>query len=243
MEASRAKPGVLCRAVRELQQCIAPLMTINGDNVLEASLLRPVEEESEPSPTPEEETALLTRGDELSGAPGPTPQHAKDPKLIELAKQTATPVTATEPHHHPSLRRGKSWEGINVDPSNTSQWVSIYLKKDRWLPECWEEFHPQTHSADRCCNDTLAKYMAHQQAVAFHLPTTQKEVHGTWLAPSSLSELKREEYLGPKDPPANLGLLGGSKRRNHHTGCHTSAVCHMGQSPSRHILWSHPRAL
>ena len=46
---------------------------------------------------------------------------------------------------------------------------------------------------------------------------------------------------GPR-PLANLGLLGGSERRNYHAGCHTSAVHHMGWSPSRHILQSHPRA-
>ena len=45
-----AKTGILCRAIRELQQCMAPLMTLNGDNGMEASLLRPAEEESEPSP-------------------------------------------------------------------------------------------------------------------------------------------------------------------------------------------------
>ena len=39
-EASGAKPGVMCRDVRELQQCMAPLITINGDDVMEASLLR-----------------------------------------------------------------------------------------------------------------------------------------------------------------------------------------------------------
>ena len=37
-EASRAKTCILCRTVRELQQCMAPLMTLNGDDVMEASL-------------------------------------------------------------------------------------------------------------------------------------------------------------------------------------------------------------
>ena len=42
--------------------------------------------------------------------------------------------------------------------------------------------------------------MANLQVVAFHLPDTQKKVHGTWLIPPCLAELKRKEYLGPKDP-------------------------------------------
>ena len=82
---SGAKPGVLCGAVRELQQCMTLLMTTNGNNVMEVSLLRPVEEESGAYPTLEEVTALLARGDGPSGAPGPAPQHAKNPRFIELA--------------------------------------------------------------------------------------------------------------------------------------------------------------
>ena len=56
-EASAAKTGILYTAVRELQQCMSLLMTLNGDDVMEASLLRPVEEELRPFPTPKEEPA------------------------------------------------------------------------------------------------------------------------------------------------------------------------------------------
>ena len=161
-EASKAKQGVLCRAVREFQQCMAPLMTINGDDIMEASPLRPVEEELGPSPTPEEETTLLAGRDGSSGAHSPAPQQVENLRFIGLAEQTTAPVSSTAPHCCPSLRRGKSWEGININPNNTGLWVSVYLKKDSWLPESWEEFWPLTCSADRHCNDALAKYMAHQ---------------------------------------------------------------------------------
>ena len=43
---------------------MAPWMTFNGDDVMEASLLRPFEEEPGPSPTPEKETALLGEEDD-----------------------------------------------------------------------------------------------------------------------------------------------------------------------------------
>ena len=79
-------------------------------------------------------------------------------------------------------------------------WVSVYLKEDSWLPKWWEEFQPLPHFADGHCRDTQAQYLTHQQAKAFHLPATQKPVHGAWLAPPSLMELKRKEYLEPKDP-------------------------------------------
>ena len=72
-EASGNKTGILCEAARELQQCMAPLMTLNGDNIVEASLVRLTWEELGSSPTPEEEPTLLSKDDELSEVPGPTP--------------------------------------------------------------------------------------------------------------------------------------------------------------------------
>ena len=50
--------GVLCDAAQELQQCMALLLVLNGDEILEASLLKPVEGECGTSPTPEEATLL-----------------------------------------------------------------------------------------------------------------------------------------------------------------------------------------
>ena len=60
---------------------MAPLMTINGDDVIKASLLSPVEEKLGPSPTPEEDTTLLGKGDGISGAPGPFPYKQKSPDM------------------------------------------------------------------------------------------------------------------------------------------------------------------
>ena len=102
-EASGSKPGVLCGAVRELQQCMAPLMTIDRDDVMGSSLLRFVEEESGPSPTPEEEITLLGEGDGLSGAPGPAPQQAKNwpnglpPQLLPLYPTVTLPEKEGSP--------------------------------------------------------------------------------------------------------------------------------------------------
>ena len=175
-------------------------MTISGDDVMEVSLLRPVEEESGPSPTPEEEASLMGEGDGSLGAPGSDHLQVEISRFIEPAKWTTTPVTSTALHCYPSLKREQSWEGIDVNPNNTSQWVCTYLKKDSQFPEWWEEFWPLTHSAWGWCNEAQAKNMAHQQTVLFCLSATHKKVHGTWLAPTYLAQLKRKEYLGPKDP-------------------------------------------
>ena len=85
---------------------------------MEASLLRPVNGGIRTFPTPEEEAALLGKGDGPSGAPGPAPLQAEIPRSIEPAEQTTTLVTFTAPHHHPSLKK-KFWEGIDINPNNT----------------------------------------------------------------------------------------------------------------------------
>ena len=179
---------------------MAPQMTINGDDVMDASLVVLVEEEPGPSPTPEKEATLLGKNTQTSGAPGPASQQVKSTRNVEPAEQTTTPVTFIAPHHCSFLKRWKSWKGIGVDPNNTSMWISAYLKKDSWLPEWWEEFWPLPHFTNGCHRDTQAQYLAHQQVAAFHLLTTQKAVCSACLTPSSLMELKRKEYLGPKDP-------------------------------------------
>ena len=127
------------------------------------------------------------------------PIQAEIYRFGEPVKWSTTPVTSTAPHHHLFLKRDNFWEGIDVDLNKIGQWASTYLKKDSWLPEGWEEFLPITDSADRCCNDTLTNIKTNQQAVAFHLLTTHKKVPGCWLTPPCLSELRRKDYLNPKD--------------------------------------------
>ena len=50
---------VLCDMVRELQRCMAPLMSLSMDDIVEASLLEPTGEECKTSPMPKEEAILL----------------------------------------------------------------------------------------------------------------------------------------------------------------------------------------
>ena len=58
-----------------------PFDDFKGDNIVEASLLRPTREELGPSPTPEEEAALLGKEDEPLEVSGPTPDTQKSPGL------------------------------------------------------------------------------------------------------------------------------------------------------------------
>ena len=56
-------------------------MTLNGNDIVKAFILRPTREELGPSPTAEEEAALLGKEDEASEVPGPTPDTWKSPGL------------------------------------------------------------------------------------------------------------------------------------------------------------------
>ena len=60
--------GVLCKVAWELQKCMALLMALSGDEIVEASLIRPTGEEHRTFPTPEEEATLLDEV-ELSKVP------------------------------------------------------------------------------------------------------------------------------------------------------------------------------
>ena len=50
--------GILCESVRELQKCIALLMTLRDDDTVEASLLKPMGDKHGTPPRPEEEAVL-----------------------------------------------------------------------------------------------------------------------------------------------------------------------------------------
>ena len=162
---------------------------------MKASLLGLVEEESR-TPTSEEEAALLGREARTSGDPSPAPQQEKNARCTEPAEWATTPFSLIAPCHSPFLKRGKYWEGTDIDPNNTSQW-------DSWLPEWWQEFRPLPLVADEHHQDTQAQYLACQQVVAFHLLATKQVIHSAWLALPCIADLKRKEYLGPKDPRLN----------------------------------------
>ena len=51
-------PRVLCNAAHDLQRCMAPLMHLDGDEIVEASLLGPTVNGLGMSPTPEEAVLL-----------------------------------------------------------------------------------------------------------------------------------------------------------------------------------------
>ena len=68
-ERSGVATGVLCNVAHELQKCMAPLINLTVDDIVEVSLLESPGEESETSPTLEEEATLLDKEHEPLEAP------------------------------------------------------------------------------------------------------------------------------------------------------------------------------
>ena len=65
---------------------MAPLMTLSGDDIMEASLLKPIEEEHGTSPTLEEEAILLSKEVVLPNIPGSLAECPEISKLVEPAE-------------------------------------------------------------------------------------------------------------------------------------------------------------
>ena len=105
-EESGCPMGVLCKVVRELQMCMAHLLALNGDEIVEASFLQPMEGEHGTSPMPEEEAALM--GDikpDIQSDIKPDIKAPHVPVLLEIQEQTqpaewtVTPTTSpTSPY-------------------------------------------------------------------------------------------------------------------------------------------------
>ena len=72
---------------------MTPLMTLSGDNIVEASLLKPTKEELGASPTLEEEAVLLSKEPETVSLP----EHLEISELPEPSEKIdVQPASSTE---------------------------------------------------------------------------------------------------------------------------------------------------
>ena len=117
---SRAPTGVLCGCVWELQKCMTPLMTLSGDDIMVASLLKPTEEEHGTSPMQEEKAILLGEEVILPKVPGSLLECLEISKLVEPVKQTnaastsLAPSPTTQPGCHTSRKVKTPWREIEL---------------------------------------------------------------------------------------------------------------------------------
>ena len=111
--------GVLCDSAWELQKCMAPLLAHSRDEIVEASILRPIGEEHGTSPTPEEEAALLGKV-KLPQVPEWLKVHKQVHPAEEIAAPTATTPSLLSNQVTPLPRRQRS-------PSKGSKWMQSVL--------------------------------------------------------------------------------------------------------------------
>ena len=155
---------------------MAPLLVLNGDEIVEASLLSLIGRECRTSPTPEEEAALL--GDiKHKIEPSQVPEPLEVCEQVQSAEQTAAP-TASHPSPSFLTRSSPFPEGKEVPGKSNqcrcNQWVKAYLEENDRVPKWWREF--------QCLlwypSDSLIQNLAHKQVTAFWLPTVQLEKDG-----------------------------------------------------------------
>ena len=98
-----AQTGVFCNMAWELQKCMAPLMYLNREDIVKASLLEPMGNKPRTSPTQEEEAALLGEEQGLPEAPeatAPLQEYLQTPKPKEPIMQIGdqrTPASSKTP--------------------------------------------------------------------------------------------------------------------------------------------------
>ena len=118
----------LCDMVWEVQRCIAPLVGLNGDDIVEASLLEPTGYEPRTSPTPEEEADLLGKDLEL-------PKASEAVASLQECPETLYPEEPTKQINTLSIPRGSfipyskslplpSWKTKNPGKGLNLTWTS-----------------------------------------------------------------------------------------------------------------------
>ena len=134
---SGAPTGVLCDAVQEPQGCMVPVMALNKDDIVEASLLKSTEEEHGISPIPEEKAILLA--EEIKLPQVPEISEGVEPARWITTPRASSPSPASQSNHCPSQRARESWRGIDADPNHPKKWVCFYLQEHDRVPEWWVE--------------------------------------------------------------------------------------------------------
>ena len=233
-----------CNAAWDLQRCMAPLMHLEGDEIMETSLLRPMDN----GPwTPAEEAVLLGDEPEPQLATAHPCEHMEEtPK--DAVKQSDTPcppvpsavVSSASSNQSHATRRAwhRAWPRHQATPdplNNPNDWVLAYLAERDELPNCWWEFR-SLHCRDAGpLSDAQVQELPQKQAVSLRLPTAWREESGWWNTLPSLAGLGYQDFL-PPSPFRPWGHLSGKKRSDGGTGEGPAMVCWpVGGSP-QHTL-------
>ena len=240
-EASGAKTGILCEAARELQQCMTPLMSLNGEGVVEASLLRPTGEELGPSPTLEEENILLGEGDGPLGVPDHIPRHAEIPRFVELAKHTTDPVSSTAPTVALPGKERSHGNGLTltlITPVSRSEliWRGLAGSQSGWrnfalFSALWMGIVMMPKSKVWLISKLQPSACQPPRGSTQHLDD-----------PTLPGSIRKERIPCPSRPKDDPGLSGGAEGGDSSAGYCAPEVCYPCQSLSKYVLQSSARA-
>ena len=218
-------------------------MTLSGDDIIEATLLKPTEEDC--GSHPPGWWTQATR-DPQGHIPPRTPRDLWTHRALKaywhsahrITEQTDAlttlppPSPMPQPSCHSSQKVKKHWREIWGWPEPCWQvGLLILTQKNEQVPHWWREFWSLLNPKDECFSDI--KGMACQQAAAFRVPATQQKKDGSWIAPPCMVVLGWKDFLPPKGLPRSLGLSTGVAWRNGGAGHGPSEVCHPIQNATR----------
>ena len=124
---------------------MAPLLALNCDEIVEASLLKSIDGEWETSPMPEEEATLLDNVKPDIKVPQ-VPEQLEVLEQVQPAEQTVTPTASlpsppSPPSFLPSQKAKKPQNrATGVDPIGPTKWVWSYLEENYRVSKWWREF-------------------------------------------------------------------------------------------------------
>ena len=192
--------GVLTRVLWnmawELQKYMAPLLSLSGDDIVKALLLKPTDEELR-TPHPRGGSHPPREGTWAARSPRGCCSPPRMSRNSWNHGNHQAPLLLHPLHCNPAatLPRKKSQQGIEADPSLTSNWIWSYVENNERVPNWWRELQSILCSQDEPFNDIQVKELTCWQAAAFRLPSTQLEKAGWWNALPCLGVLVRKDFL------------------------------------------------
>ena len=213
---------------------MTPLMTLNGDDIMEASLLRPAEGKLGPFLMPEEETSFLGKGDGRLEVPGPTPRHSEIPRFIEPAEQTTTLL----PHSQLPGRERSQSKGLMLIPITPVSGSDLI---------CRGIIGSQSGGRNFILLSTLwmGVVMIPTLKVWFTSklqPSACQPPRSRYMPPTLPGSAGKKRVPWPNRPQDNLGLLDGAEGGDGSTGYCAPEVHYSYWSLPRCVLWGSARA-
>ena len=181
-------PKVLCDVAQDLQRCMAPLICLEGDEIVQALLLGPTDDGPRMSPILEEEAVLLGGEPEPQEATVLPCEHPEEtPKPEEHVEWFDTPCLPAPSAIASGSSSNQSWDTRSAqhrarprclatpDPlDNPNDWVLTYLAERDEIPNWWLEFWSLHHRDARPLSNAQVQELAQKQAMAFRLPAAQR---------------------------------------------------------------------